>query len=164
MGSTLTSNLFPFLQQTFSLPESGPQSVLAASVYLLGFMFGPLIFAPLSESHGRKAVLLTGFILFTLSLLGSALAQSWGAFLVFRFLTGTFGAPPVSVVGGVIADVFGDEGERGKVMILWSGATVVGPLSAPVVAGFVSGRMGWRWTFWWVAFLFVCLLVWGRGI
>ncbi|KAK0619361.1 major facilitator superfamily domain-containing protein [Immersiella caudata] len=150
MGSTLTANLFPALQAEYSLPTSGPQSVLAASVYLLGFMTGPLIFAPLSESHGRKPVLLTGFILFILSLIGSAVAPSWEAFLIFRFLTGTFGAPPVSVVGGVIADVFEDEGERGMVMILWSGATVVGPLSGPVIAGFVGseGGLGWRWTFW----------------
>jgi len=147
MGSTLTSNMFPALRSAFSLPEQGPESVLAASVYLLGFMFGPLIFAPLSESHGRKPTLLAGFVLFTLSLLGTALAPSWAVFLLCRFLTGTFGSPPISVVGGVIADVYRDEGPRGRVMMLWSGATVVGPVAAPIVAGFMS-PVGWRWTFW----------------
>jgi multidrug resistance protein len=147
MGSTLTSNMFPALRSAFSLPAQGPESVLAASVYLLGFMFGPLIFAPLSESHGRKPTLLAGFVLFTLSLLGAALAPSWAVFLLCRFLTGTFGSPPISVVGGVIADVFCEEGPRGRVMMLWSGATVVGPVAAPIVAGFMS-PVGWRWTFW----------------
>ncbi|KAK0754875.1 major facilitator superfamily domain-containing protein [Schizothecium vesticola] len=147
MGSTLTSNMFPALRSAFSLPAQGPESVLAASVYLLGFMFGPLIFAPLSESHGRKSTLLVGFVLFTLSLLGAALAPSWALFLLCRFLTGTFGSPPISVVGGVIADVFCEEGPRGRVMMLWSGATVVGPVAAPILAGFMS-PVGWRWTFW----------------
>ncbi|KAK0652851.1 major facilitator superfamily domain-containing protein [Cercophora newfieldiana] len=165
MGSTLTANLFPSLQSAYHLPPSGPQSVLAASVYLLGFMFGPLIFAPLSESHGRKPVLLSGFVLFILSLVGSAVAPTWEAFLVFRFLTGTFGAPPVSVVGGVIADVFWEEGARGMVMVVWSGATVVGPLSGPVIAGFVStggadGKgLGWRWSFWIAVIVAVVSLV-----
>ncbi|KAK1835892.1 major facilitator superfamily domain-containing protein [Podospora conica] len=147
MGSTLTSNMFPALQSAFSLPAQGPESVLAASVYLLGFMFGPLIVAPLSESHGRKPTLLAGFALFTLSLLGTALAPTWAVFLLFRFLTGTFGSPPISVVGGVIADVYCEEVPRGRVMMLWSGATVVGPVAAPIVAGFMS-PVGWRWTFW----------------
>lgn len=157
MGSTLTSNMFPALRSAFSLPPQGPESVLAASVYLVGFMFGPLIFAPLSESHGRRPTLLVSFVLFTLSLLGTALAPpSWGVFLAWRFLTGTFGSPPVSVVGGVIADVFCDEGPRGRVMMLWSGATVVGPVAAPIVAGFVS-PVGWRWTFW-------CVGSWSLGL
>ena len=132
--------------------------MLAASVYLLGFMFGPLIFAPLSESHGRKPILLTGFVLFILSLLGSAVAPTWEAFLFFRFLTGTFGAPPVSVVGGAIADVFWEEGVRGRIMVAWSAAAVVGPLSGPVIAGFTGPGIGWRWTFWRVMFLFFLFL------
>lgn len=94
-------------------------------------------------------MLLVSFILFTLALVGSATAPSWSVFLVMRFLTGTFGAPPNSVVGGVIADVFDDESVRGRVVVLWSAATVVGPLSGPVVGGFVN-PVGWRWTFWYV--------------
>jgi len=74
----------------------------SSSVYLGGFICGPLIFAPLSESYGRKPILITGFTLFTLSTLATALAPNWPAFLVFRFLAGTFGAPPLSVGGGVI--------------------------------------------------------------
>lgn len=146
MGSTLTSNTYPFLKAAFDLPD-GPQSVLAASVYLVGFMFGPLIFAPLSEYYGRRPILFWGFVCFTLSTLAVAAAPTWQAFLFFRFLTGTFGAPPLSIFGGVIADMYDDENVRGKVMIVWSASTVVGPLSAPILAGFVSPH-GWRWTFW----------------
>lgn len=71
-------------------------------VYLGGFVCGPLIFAPLSEFYGRSPILVTGFTLFTLATLGTALAPNWPAFLIFRFLTGVFGAPPISVGGGVI--------------------------------------------------------------
>ncbi|KAK0720300.1 major facilitator superfamily domain-containing protein [Lasiosphaeris hirsuta] len=150
MGSTVTSNLSPYLEGAFGVAP-GPQAVLPASVYLVGFMFGPLIFAPLSESHGRKPILTAGFVLFALSVLGSALAPTWPSFLLFRFLTGTFGSPPLSVIGGVVADVFGDEAVRGRMIMIWSAATVVGPLSGPIISGFVS-PLGWRWTFW-IAFI-----------
>ncbi|KAK1756958.1 major facilitator superfamily domain-containing protein [Echria macrotheca] len=152
MGSTLTANMFPYLEKQFNLPPAGPQSVLAASVYLIGFMSGPLISAPLSESHGRRPVLVIGFVLFVFAVLGSGLSPTWECFLVMRFLTGTFGSPPNSVVGGVIADLFADELVRGRVMMIWSAATVVGPVSGPIISGFVSPVGGWRWTFWRVFF------------
>ena len=152
IGSTLTSNMWPQLQLTFSVP-AGPQKLLPTSVYLVGFMFGPLIFAPLSESYGRKPVLMAGFVAFTLTLLGAALSRSWAAFLLVRFLGGTFGSPPLSVVGGVVADVFSDDVTRGRMIMVWCAATFTGPLVAPILTGFVSPMFGWRWAFWWVSHL-----------
>ncbi|KAK3326205.1 major facilitator superfamily domain-containing protein [Apodospora peruviana] len=150
LGSALAANLAPYLRATMDVP-AGPQTILPTSVYLTGFIFGPLIFAPLSESYGRKPVLLIGFVLFTLSALGTALAPTWPAFLVFRFLTGTFGSPPLSVGGGVIADVFSHEVIRGRVMMAWGAATFMGPLGAPIISGFI-GPVAWRWAFW-IAFI-----------
>ncbi|KAK4158760.1 major facilitator superfamily domain-containing protein, partial [Cladorrhinum sp. PSN259] len=148
MGSTLPSNLFyPYLQNEFHVP-AGPQTVLPASLYLVGFVFGPLIFAPLSEQYGRKPILITGFALFILSTLGAALSRQWWVFLLFRFFSGTFGSPPLSVFGGVIADCWKGEVERGRMLMIWSAATFVGPLGAPVLAGFISPVLGWRWVFW----------------
>ena len=146
LGSAITSNLIPFLQKTFNVPD-GPQTILPGSVYLLGFVFGPLIFAPLSEAYGRKPVLLVGLVGFFLFTLSSALAPNWASFLAFRFLAGTFGAPPVSVLGGVIADVFDDSRVRGLAMMTWSSAVFLGPLTAPIISGFL-GPVGWRWAFW----------------
>ncbi|KAK0636397.1 major facilitator superfamily domain-containing protein [Bombardia bombarda] len=147
MGSALAANLTVYLQREFHVP-SGPETILPTSVYLVGFVFGPMIFAPLSESHGRRPVLMVGFVLFTLATLGSALAPNWVSFLVFRFLTGAFGSPPLSVGGGVVADVFWRERERGRVMMVWSATTFIGPLGAPIISGFVPGPKGWRWVFW----------------
>ncbi|KAH8891842.1 major facilitator superfamily transporter [Thozetella sp. PMI_491] len=161
LGSALTSNLMPYLQETFHVPD-GPQTVLPASVYLMGFVCGPLIFAPLSEAYGRKPVLLVGFSGFTIWTVASPLAPNWPAFLIFRFLSGTFGAPPLSVMGGCIADVFVDSKVRGIAMMSWSAATFIGPLTAPIVGGFL-GRIDWHWAFW-VALIFAALsagfLIW----
>ncbi|KAK4658161.1 hypothetical protein QC762_204310 [Podospora pseudocomata] len=153
MGSTIASaNLFPLLSAEFHVPV-GPQSVLPASLYLMGFCFGPIIFAPLSETYGRKPILVTGFLLFVASTAGASVAPSWWSFLLMRFLCGTFGSPPLSVFGGVIADCFGDEVQRGRMLMVWSASTFVGPLGAPVLGGFVGGIWGWRWVFW-IALIF----------
>ncbi|KAK4226386.1 major facilitator superfamily domain-containing protein [Podospora fimiseda] len=147
LSSTLASPLFPYLQSQFSVP-SGPQTVLPASLYLVGFVFGPLIFAPLSEQYGRKPILITGFTLFLLSTLGSVLSTQWWTFLLFRFFAGTFGSPPLSIYGGVIADCWKQDVTRGRMLMVWSAATFVGPLGAPVLGGFVAPVLGWRWVFW----------------
>ncbi|KAK3948435.1 major facilitator superfamily domain-containing protein [Pseudoneurospora amorphoporcata] len=147
-GSALCSNLSPLLVPVFNFASPGPQTTLPTSMYLIGFVFGPLICAPLSETYGRRPVLVIGFGLFVLATLGCALANSWPLFLVMRLLAGTFGAPPNSVGGGVVADVFGDKVMRGRMMMIWSASSFVGPLGAPVVGGFLGRSKGWRWVFW----------------
>ena len=148
MGSSLTSNLVDTLKEAF-IVQSDTQMILPTSMYLIGFVFGPLIFAPMSENYGRRPIIVTGFALYILSTLASALVPSWGAFLVFRFLSGTFAAPPMSVVGGTLADIYDDKAERGMAMMFWSSATLSGALISPVIAGFTS-NMGWQWTFWYL--------------
>ena len=65
-----------------------------------------------------------------------------------RLLAGTFGAPPISVGGGVVADVFGDKVMRGRMMMIWSASSFIGPLGAPVIGGFLGRSKGWQWVFW----------------
>ncbi|KAK3308294.1 major facilitator superfamily domain-containing protein [Chaetomium strumarium] len=141
--STLSSNFSPPLPESFAvLDPSGPQKVLPASLYLAG--------APLSESPrvGRWRILVVGAVLFVLVSIGQAVVDSWAGLLILRFLAGVFGSPPVSVFGGVIADLYKGEVIRGRVMMYWSATTFVGPLGAPIIAGFASEKLGWRAVFW----------------
>ena len=56
-----------------------------------------------------------------LACLGQAVVgeTQWGAFLALRFLGGVFGSPPISVFGGVIADLYEGRVVRGRVMMYW---------------------------------------------
>ncbi|KAK7748160.1 hypothetical protein SLS53_001415 [Cytospora paraplurivora] len=146
MGSSLPSNESSALQAYFGFPD-GMQTVLPATMYLIGFVLGPLVFAPLSEQHGRRPILLGTLLLYLIFTMACALAPNWAAFLVFRFFCGTFAAPPMSVTGGSIADVYSDKVERGRANMLWSAATLVGPLGGPVISGYTY-QYSWRWGFW----------------
>jgi MFS family permease len=64
-------------------------------------------------------VLATAAALFVLASIGQAVVGNWAGFLVLRFLAGMVGSPPVSVFGGVIADLYEDEVVRGRVMMFW---------------------------------------------
>ncbi|KAL2261489.1 hypothetical protein VTK26DRAFT_4064 [Humicola hyalothermophila] len=120
---------------------------MTVSVYLLGYVVGPLFLAPLSELYGRRIVLSAANVFFCLWQIGCALAPSIEALIVFRFLTGVGGAGCLSVGAGVIADVFQTD-ERGFAIGIYTLGPLLGPTIGPVIGSFVSQSIGWRWDFW----------------
>jgi MFS family permease len=94
-------------------------------MYLAGFVFGPLVFAPLSEAPrvGRRWALVAGALGFLVFSIAGAVVNpdgsGWAAFLGTRFGLGVFASPPASVFGGVVADLFEGEVLRGRVMMIW---------------------------------------------
>lgn len=157
MGSSTASNEIPALQAVFNVPD-GSQTVLPATTYLIGFVLGPLVFAPLSEQYGRRTILVSTLCLYIIFTMATALAPNWAAFLVFRFLAGTFASPPMSVTGGSIADVFADKVERGQANVMWSTGTLVGPLAGPVISGYTY-VYSWKWAYWvCIMFSAICLV------
>lgn len=146
MGSSVASNEIPALQKVFDVPD-GSQTTLPASMFLVGFVFGPLVFAPLSEQYGRRTILISTLFLYMIFSMATALAPNWPAFLVFRLLSGMFASPPMSVTGGSLADVFPEKIERGQANLIWSTGTLVGPLAGPVISGYAYSS-SWTWAFW----------------
>lgn len=65
---------------------------MTVSLYLLGYVVGPLFLAPLSEIYGRKPVLGAANVFFCFWQIGCALAPNIGALIVFRFFSGVGGA------------------------------------------------------------------------
>ncbi|RWA09855.1 hypothetical protein EKO27_g5253 [Xylaria grammica] len=150
MGSSLPSMAVPYMTREWGVTSS-TQKVLPISTYLIGYVFGPLLFTlggPLSEHIGRRNLTVAALSLFTLWTLGCALSPNWSAFLVFRFLSGTFGSAPLAIVTGQLADIYDDPVARGRALSYYFATTVGGPLLAPIIAGFCSTTIGWRWTFW----------------
>lgn len=117
---------------------------LGISLYVLGFAIGPALWAPLSELYGRKILFITTHTCMVAFVAASAGANSMAALLVFRFLTGMFGASPLTNSGGVIADMF-PAAQRGLAMIFFCTAPFMGPVLGPILGGFISMNVGWRW-------------------
>jgi DHA1 family multidrug resistance protein-like MFS transporter len=120
--------------------------ILGVSLYVLGFAFGPTLWAPLSELSGRRIPLVLsmfGFSIFTISV---AVAKDLQTILICRFWSGFFGACPLAVVAAVFSDMF-DNRTRGIAITIFSMAVFTGPLLAPFVGGFIAeSYLGWRWT------------------
>lgn len=78
-----------------------------------------------------------------------ALAQNAETILICRFIQGVNACAPLAVVGGILADIWGPV-ERGQAITIFGTCTFVGPLSAPIIGGFIVGdkSLGWRWIEW----------------
>jgi MFS family permease len=117
---------------------------LGISLFVLGFAIGPAFWAPLSELFGRQILFVVthgGVVAFVAA---SAGCRSIASLLVFRFLSGTFGASPLTNAGGVIADLF-PPAQRGLAMSLFCTAPFLGPVLGPTIGGFIAITIGWRW-------------------
>lgn len=117
------------------------------SVFVLGFAFGPLIIAPLSEYGGRVVVYNTCNILFLIFTILNAVAKNMAMLIVFRFLAGFAGVAAITCGSGTIADLMPAQ-KRGTAMSLWSLGPLFGPIIGPVAGGFLVETKGWRWVFW----------------
>ncbi|KAI1438509.1 major facilitator superfamily transporter [Xylaria sp. CBS 124048] len=147
MASSLPSMAVPFIAQEWGV-TSDVQMVLPISTYLIGYVLGPLFWGPLSEQIGRRSLSVFTLVLFSVWTLGCALAPNWPAFLIFRFLCGAFGSAPIAIVTGQLADIYDNTVERGRAISYFMVTTQGGPLLAPIISGFCSTSIGWRWSFW----------------
>ncbi len=148
MTSAFTSSIFSAGTQVVA-KEYGVGSevgLLGTTFYVLGFAFGPTIWAPLSELRGRRLPIVIAMFGFTLFSIACATGENIQTILICRFFSGLFGACPLAVVAAVFSDMF-DNKSRGIAITIFSMAVFTGPMFAPFIGGFiVQSHLGWRWT------------------
>jgi MFS transporter, DHA1 family, multidrug resistance protein len=113
--ANLTTSVFLRKHPSFFFVYLNPNSNSSA----VGYVAGPLIWAPGSELIGRRPIFLWSILALVLVQIGGALAKNMATLLVFRFLSGVFSASPITNSGGVIADVWDAIG-RGPAMAIVS--------------------------------------------
>ncbi|EAU33865.1 conserved hypothetical protein [Aspergillus terreus NIH2624] len=120
------------------------------SVFVLGYMVGPFIIAPLSELYGRVPLYHACNVLFLIFTIACAVAQTLPQLIVFRLLAGIAGVCPLTIGSGTVADMVPKE-KRAGIMAIWALGPIMGPVIGPVCGGFLAENEGWRWVFWVIA-------------
>ncbi|PVH97101.1 MFS general substrate transporter [Periconia macrospinosa] len=146
MSSSLAAGATAQISQHFGI-TSEAQLILPTSIFLVGYVAGPMLWGPLSESYGRKWTMIASFAIFTVFSIASAVSPNFAALVIFRLFVGLGGSCAISVVGGVCADVYHDPITRGRSMAIFMAATTFGPILGPPIAGFIS-VISWSWVFW----------------
>lgn len=139
-----------------SLGASPVEMQQTLSAYLFGFAFMNLLHGPMSDSFGRRPVILWGLAAFTLASAGCALSQNIGQLVFFRAMQGLSTGAGIVVSRAVIRDLF----PPAKAQKMMSQVTIyfgVAPAIAPIVGGWLSYHFGWHSIFWFLTAVGVVL-------
>ena len=105
-----------------------------------------LLYGPLSDSYGRRPVLLGGIIMYALASMACGLSFSIGSLVTFRFVQ-ALGAGAASVLARAIARDAHEPTDAARVLSMLSIVTSIGPLLAPLIGGQLLLLGGWRVVF-----------------
>jgi DHA1 family bicyclomycin/chloramphenicol resistance-like MFS transporter len=140
-----------------SLGATPVQMQQTLSAYLFGFALLNLFHGALSDSLGRRPVILWGIGVFTLASLGCALSQTIGQLVFFRALQGMSAGAGMVVSRAIIRDMF-PPADAQRVMSQVTIYFGVAPAVAPLVGGWLFVSADWHAIFWFLAL--ISLLLW----
>ncbi len=136
---------FPAVEASFGTAPGTAQLTLAA--WFAGLAIGQITQGTLSDRFGRRRPLILGFIVFTISSIGCALAPTLGWLALFRALA-AFGASAGMVISRAVVRDLAD-GQAAAIMmsrlVLVMG---VAPILAPTIGGAILTFAHWRVIFW----------------
>ena len=138
------SGAVDMIKGEFSLTDSGLGTV--AALLTMGCLIGALFTGNFTEKYGRKNVMIITAILYIISALGCALAESSTILIVFRLLSG-LAVGATSVVGPMYISEISPAHNRGKLVSMNQFAITIGIVLAYIFDYFLIdlGENSWRY-------------------
>jgi len=147
---------FPAIAHTFNASPIAIQQTLSLFLFMFASMM--LFYGTLSDSFGRRPVILWSLVLYILASLGGALAANFGFLLACRVLQG-FSSGAGSVISrAIVQDRFDGLAAQkilGNIMMVFG----LAPALAPVLGGWLQVSFGWRSIFWFLTGFGVLMFV-----
>lgn len=147
----------PWIAQDFQITLE--QAQLLVSVYMIGFGPSQFLYGPISDSLGRKNVLLAGLVIALIGLLIIiGFSDSFAAVVFGRFIQGIGTGGCAVLARASTRDRF--SGPQLPVAMSYIAIVAsVTPLIAPILGGFINHHFGWNMVF--ISLFGYVVLGWG---
>ena len=116
------------------------------SAYLVTSTVTVPVWGKLSDLYGRRLLYQLGIAVFLIGTLLSGLSGSMTQLIIFRAVQGLGAGALVPLGMTIIGDIFTLE-ERSKMQAYFSGVWGLSSVVGPVVGGFITDQISWRWVF-----------------
>lgn len=161
---TLDQQIFILFRQKaleHLMPEGTTPTVIktyagyAASVFVMGWAVGGLIFGSLGDRYGRARMLTVTVMLYSVFTGLSALSQGWVDFAIYRFITGLGVGGVFGLAVALLADSLPDHARAGALGMLQA-ISAIGNITAASISmgighlikvGTLSPDMAWKAAF-----------------
>ncbi|OAL53472.1 MFS transporter-like protein [Pyrenochaeta sp. DS3sAY3a] len=131
---------------------------LLTGYHLLGVGIAGFLFVPSARIWGKRHVYLLGTTIIIISCIwGGATGKHYGSFLWARIFQGVGLAPFEALVNASVGDLYHVH-QRGVRMALSNFCVFGGAFFTPVLVGVIADRIGYIWTFYFVAIFAGCML------
>ena len=149
----------PFYELYFGIADSPVLQGVAMTTALVGCLLGAMVAGALADRFGRKPLLMTSAVLFTVSAIGTGLFNDFTLFNIAR-LVGGVGIGVASALAPMYIAEVSPANIRGRMVSLNQMTIVLGILAAQVVNLLLARDVtteenlrwniewGWRWMFW----------------
>lgn len=125
------------------IPSSPNSAQLIITSFIIGMGIGTLIAGPLSDSFGRRSVILLGATLYVLGALIAWASETLEMVLIGRALQGLGAAGPRVVALAIVRDLYEGRQMARIVSFAMMVFTLV-PAVAPLIGSLIIAEFGWR--------------------
>ncbi|MGI8640094.1 MAG: MDR family MFS transporter [Pyrinomonadaceae bacterium] len=116
------------------------------SAYLVTSTVTVPVWGKLSDIYGRRLLYQIGIAIFLLGSVLSGMSDTMTQLIIFRAIQGLGAGALVPLAMTIIGDIFTLE-ERAKMQAYFSGVWGLSSVVGPIVGGFITDRISWRWVF-----------------
>ena len=141
---TIANVALPYMQGTTSASSEQITWVLTSYI-VTAAIFTPLT-GWLASRHGRKRVMIASIAGFTVASLLCGVAANLPQMIGFRILQGMMGSALLPISQAVLLDI-NPPNRHGQAMAIWGSGTVLGPIVGPLIGGWLTDNLTWRWVF-----------------
>lgn len=144
LNGTMFNVAIPDISQQFGLTPSEVSWVVTG--YIIFFAIGSVTYGKLADIYSLNRLIAIGLILINAGSILGFLAQSYPMVIAARLLQ-SCGAGAVPALGMIIATRYFPPHLRGKVFGVIASTVAFGAGIGPVLGGFLSGQLHWRYLF-----------------
>lgn len=147
------------LREAFGLASDSNEVAGVITFVFLGLGAGQLVWGPISDSIGRKKVLVIGLGVYVIAAVAAAFAPTLEWLFIARLVGGFGGAGPLVIARSVVRDVY-EGSAMAEAMSFIMAVFLLVPVIAPTVGRLVLIVAPWEWIFLCTGIFGIGLMVW----